>query len=452
MTHLRKNLGKDAEDFIAALSLPPKRAVRVNTLKADPKEITAVLKLETPSDYCPDAYICENEHLGGTHPYHAAGLLYFGEPSAMLAIEAARPYLTELLESSEYPLVLDACAAPGGKSGAVAALMKGKGLLVSNEIVSARAAVLSGNLERLGVRNAMITSSPTENLASAMSGIFDAVIADVPCSGEGMLRKEESAWDNMNEKVMISCARRQSEIVENAAKCVKEGGLLIYSTCTLNTTENEGVLAPLLERGEFRAKECPHLKRVRTSERFFAYRAFPQDGGGEGHFVCVLEKTRGERKKTNFSSPFDGKYKNAADLEKLLGSLSRSPLFYTPYRFKDSVVLCPPLPSAKGIYLVRAGVKAAVCSGSSLVPDHCFAASVLKDEALIALDIRCEVGTDDKRRQGAALFAKYTHGEQIESPGEKLGWGLVCTDGYPLGLVKSSGGYLKNHYPKALRT
>lgn len=446
--HLKKNLGSDFDDFMEALGKSPKRAIRVNTLKADPQEIAKVLSLTEKTAYCDCGYIADS--LNGDHPYHRAGLFYMQEPSAMLPVEAARPYLDDIFAKESFPLVLDLCAAPGGKTGQIAAIMNGRGAIMANETVFKRAGSLASNVERLGVRNAIVTSHSPDKISKLLGGAFDVVIVDAPCSGEGMLRKESGAADNMNEKTMLACALRQREIMNSAAECVKENGLLIYSTCTLNATENEEVLRSFTESKEFVPLECPHLVKVRKSNIFPAYRAFPQDGGGEGHFVCVMRKTAPARKPPKFVCPFDGLYKKTAELKALLSPLSREPIFDTAYRFKDSVILSPPLPFVKGLSVVKAGVKAAT-TASRLIPDHAYVAALARKDAVAAANVCFETGSEEQRSFGKAVTEKYLRGEEPNVETTRDGYGVFCVDDYPLGLIKSSLAGVKNHYPKGLR-
>lgn len=450
--HIRRNLGEDAADFLASLALDCKRALRVNTLKADAASIAEKLGLDKPSPYCKDAFLLSDEKIGGNHPYHHAGLIYFQEPSAMLAVEAARPILIEKFSQTAHPLVLDMCAAPGGKSGQLAALMQGRGMLVSNETVYKRTLPLKSNLTRLGVRASMITSVSATTAANLLCGVFDAVAVDAPCSGEGMLRKELAAWDNMNEKTMLACAARQKEIVACADVCLKEGGILVYSTCTLNRTENEEVILPLLQNGRFEAVECPHLNAVRKSSDFPAYRAYPQDGYGEGHFVCVLRKLASAPPPPRFSSPFDIKPPGIKLLTDALSPLCRQPLFAQPHVFRDEVFLCPPAPYVKGLSVVRMGVKAADVVNGRIVPCHDYAAALKSDDAVNKLDLPFAACSDEKlpQKPRQEIYA-YLKGMRLSSAPPFNGYGLVCADSYPLGLIKAGADGVNNRYPKGLR-
>lgn len=449
LEHLKKYLGKYADGFIESLSAPPKRAVRINRLKTSPEKVAAALSLTQKAAYSDDAYLISSD-ISGSHPYHCAGVFYMQEPSAMLAVEAAKPIIEKIVRTESYPLVLDMCAAPGGKSGQLAAILNGKGALVSNEIDFKRARVLCGNLERLGVRNCAVVSAPSEKIAETFGNIFDVVAVDAPCSGEGMLRKEAAAWENMNLKTMLSCAERQREILANAVRCLKEGGILVYSTCTLNETENENVVEDFVKSGELTPIECPHLKLVRKSERFAAYRALPQDGGGEGHFVCVLEKTAGGEKAVKLRSPFAEKF-DVKKLSAVLSNLCKAPIFNDAFAYKDSVFLCPPFPDMRRLQIVGAGVNVASIKGNAVVPAHGFVAALRDGEPFAAIDLPYEIGVGAYLETGRALLEKYLCGEELEYDTPFSGFGVLCADSHPLGLVKSSGGVLKNHYPKGLR-
>ena len=218
----------------------------------------------------------------GLHPYHEAGVYYLQEASAMSAVA--------LLDPREGERVCDLCAAPGGKTTQIAGKMAGKGLLLCNEINPKRARILSQNIERMGVTNALVTNEHPENLAKRMPGFFDRVLIDAPCSGEGMFRKEEAAVTDWSEETVEMCARRQREILRSGAKLLRSGGRLVYSTCTFAPAENEETVAAFLE-------EHPDFALEQVEAPWFTpagggmFRLWPHKLLGEGHFVAVLRKS-----------------------------------------------------------------------------------------------------------------------------------------------------------------
>lgn len=195
-----------------------------------------------------------------------------------------------LLDTRPGMRVLDLCAAPGGKSAQLAAMLNGKGLLVSNEIDPKRAAVLSRNLERMAAVNALVLNERPSKLAERFPAAFDRVLVDAPCSGEGMFRKEEAAVTGWSVDQILACARRQREILESAAAMLRPGGRLVYSTCTLNPAENAGVVSDFLRQNpQFAAVPPPFLpKQARLEHNFMTL--LPTAAGFDGFFVACLER------------------------------------------------------------------------------------------------------------------------------------------------------------------
>ena len=222
-----------------ALSQSAERALRINLLLAPdgvpPCEIEG---LGDPVPWAKGAYFVEGDARPGLSPLHEGGLFYLQEPSALSSAGVLNPQPGER--------VLDLCAAPGGKSTQLAALMQGQGLIVCNEPVPSRAQILSRNIERMGVKNAVVTCAMPDQLAPRFAAYFDRIMVDAPCSGEGMFRRQPEARDEWSENAPRGCADRAMEILEEAAKMLRPGGVMVYSTCTFNDTENEGVLARFL--------------------------------------------------------------------------------------------------------------------------------------------------------------------------------------------------------------
>ena len=214
-----------------------------------------------------EAYYFDENVRPGKHPYHEMGLYYIQEPSAMSA--------AALLAPKPGMRVLDLCAAPGGKSTQLATYLGDSGLLVSNEINTQRSRILSQNIERMGIKNAIVTNEDSFVLASHFPGFFNAIQVDAPCSGEGMFRKLPEAIEQWSVENVAICAARQKEILDNAAVMLKPGGVIVYSTCTFSKEENEDVIEYFLERHpDFTLEEM---------ERFW-----PHKVDGEGHFVAKL--------------------------------------------------------------------------------------------------------------------------------------------------------------------
>ena len=420
-------------DYLSAMERTRPRALRVNTLKTD---VAAFLSLAdaalTPDEIVPEGFFVPEDFPVGTNPLHAAGLFYMQEPSAQFpaALLCAKPHET----------VLDLCAAPGGKTGQLAAGMQNTGLLIANEIVPQRAGVLSGTLERLGVQNAVVTNMRPDALCPLLSGSCDAVLVDAPCSGEGMFRKEPQAVCDWSEAHVRASAERQRRILESAAVCVKPGGRLVYSTCTFSPEENEETVAWFLAAHP--AFSCAAQKRF-----------YPHTSTGEGQFAALLlrddspvpaaiEKTQsgGRRVPSRKGKPINPATDAALDRffkETMTVRPGSTPLF-----LPDGRVFLQPerVPDALSeMRVLSCGVLAGELRGERFRPAHALFLAYPGDEFLTALTL-----------DGAALFA-FLAGEAVPCDPSLTGYAAVCVHGHPLGFGKCDRGTLKNHLPKGLR-
>ena len=287
------------DDWRADPTEVPHRGVRVNTLKCAVPDFLALTEMNLrPTPFAATGFELLSDHKAGADPLHHAGAYYMQEPSAMSAVTALSPQAGEA--------VLALCAAPGGKSTQIAAAIGRDGLLWCNEYVRARAQILLQNLERCGVPNAAVTSMDTARLTERLPRFFDAVLADVPCSGEGMFRKEPAALTEWSEDNIRLCADRGAYILDAAARAVRLGGRLLLSTCTFAPEENECQVAAFLRRH-------PDFELVPLSDLPFGQPAFPWEQvrsfaadpqppaadltlcrrifpkhGGEGHFLALF--------------------------------------------------------------------------------------------------------------------------------------------------------------------
>ena len=267
LTRMRRQLGAEFEAYMAAMAQPPRRGGRVNGLKLSPEALFAIRPEFVPVGN--EQFLLPEGTAPGKDPLHCAGAYYIQELSAQMPVS--------LLDVEPGMAVLDLCAAPGGKSAQLGQALQGQGLLVSNEIVPGRAQILCGNLERMGIENALITSMEPEALCSSTGPVFDRVLVDAPCAGEGMFRKDPQAAAEWSPEHVRSCARRQRSILMSAQKALKPGGMLVYSTCSFSPEENE-------ETMEWFLSACPDftLEQCRT--------LYPHNSLGEGQFAALLRR------------------------------------------------------------------------------------------------------------------------------------------------------------------
>lgn len=399
------------------------RAARVNPLKIDRAEFFRLHGAFPPLPFGDDGFYAD-ESIRGADPLHAAGLYYIQEASAQLPVALARPYIRGR--------VLDLCAAPGGKTCQLAAC--NPDVLYANEVVYKRTPALKSNLERLGVRNAIVTCNTAEEYAERLSGFFDAVLVDAPCSGEGMLRKEAAALSNWSEANILACAERSYGILCNAAETVKTGGALVYSTCTLNREENEDVIERFLATHDF-ALVPPSADILRGAESGFlahTVRILPDSGVGEGHFACCMVR----QSDIHAKRPQQVRWKRAkCDIKRIWDQVSAVPMWGEPYEQDGWVFLAPD--AFGNMNFLQCGVRIAVVD-KTVKPYHSLALALRKGETANALALP----PDDPR------LKQYLSGGELQDP-PFAGWGTVTVHGYPVGLVKC-GDAIKNHYPKGL--
>ena len=418
--------------------------------------------------WCDNGYFLNaddfNEIRPGKHPLHEAGAYYIQEPSAMAPVA--------YMDIRPGDRVLDLCASPGGKSTQIAALLRGEGILVSNEIMPDRAKILSENIERMGVRNALVISEDPRNISDRFYGFFDKILVDAPCSGEGMFRRSDVAINEWSLDNVTNCAKRQEWILDEAAKMLRENGTLCYSTCTFSKEENELQIVNFLNRHEeFSLGEMTQFDGMRQGFAAGEYesvgvRIFPHEANCEGHYLCKLVKKRRmsgresgchEDEAVNKVMPLGGfepelSKKDAADLKemyKFFDETFSEESDFTDYikerkitRFKDQVYLLPKeCPKLDGLKVLRPGLHLGTILKNRFEPGHALA------KCLSCYDVKraCILEPDGDEAK------KYIAGETFNFDGDLPGWYVVFAGIYPLGWGKLTNSIMKNHYPKGLR-
>lgn len=459
-------LGEEYGEFLKALGEERYQALRLNSLKKDREGHTAACFSHlTEVPWAPWGYYYQDGDQPGKHPYHDIGLYYIQEPSAMMP--------ASLLEACPGEYILDLCAAPGGKSTQIGAAMKGKGILVCNEINAARAKILSENVERMGLVNACVTNETPERLAEFFPGYFHRILVDAPCSGEGMFRKNQNACGEWSPENVILCGQRQDRILDCAARMLRPGGRLVYSTCTFAPEENEGSVNRFLERhGEFRIlsmeEKIPGLDGSRGMAECVenpapglehTLRMWPHRIKGEGHFAAVLQKDgflpEGWKKESVINAGKGMPEKEAEGLEQFCRENLYLPLEKSLFsaigqvmgmepgakgiRFGDNIYLAPgEMPSLKGLKVLRPCLHLGERKKNRFEPSHALALALPPANAVHIWNL------------DPAAAAAYLKGQTFPAAGEK-GWYLICMDGFSAGWGKLAGGIMKNHYPIGLR-
>ena len=422
LDRMQQQLGEEYEDFLKSLERPRAVALRLNPLKG---EAPALPFVKEPVPWEDQGFYYDPDARPGLHVYHEAGVYYLQEASAMAPVF--------LLDPQPGEKICDLCAAPGGKTTQIAGKMGGEGFLLCNEINPKRAKILSRNIERMAVANALVTNEHPENLAKRFPGVFDRVLVDAPCSGEGMFRKEEAAVTDWSQETVEMCANRQGEILHSAAKMVKPGGRLVYSTCTFAPEEDEeAVKAFLSAHPEFVAEpvEAPWFVPGENG----SHRMWPHKLLGEGHFAAVFRKRDGEEGELPESK--------GEKLPKVWETFAKELGIRLPegraMSFGQNLFWVPKeMPELNRLKVLRPGLELGTVKKDRFEPAHALALW-LKD---------CKT-TQDFEADSDAIKA-YIHGEVV--PSAQKGWCLVRAGGYSIGWGKGDGRVLKNHYPKGLR-
>ena len=422
LERMKRQLGDEYPAFLASLDRPRAVALRFNPLKG---EAPALPFVKEPVPWETMGFYYDPDARPGLHPYHEAGVYYLQEASAMAPVQ--------LLDPQPGERVCDLCAAPGGKTTQIAGRMAGEGFLLCNEINPKRAKILSRNIERMAVSNALVTNEHPQTLADRFPGFFDRVLIDAPCSGEGMFRKEEAAVTDWSPETVEMCARRQAEILHSGAAMVRPGGRLVYSTCTFAPEEDELAVEKFLETHPDFYPEPVETPWFVAGEKG-SYRMWPHKLLGEGHFAAVLRRA-GEEDPEDISGSGVKLPKEWQQFAKELGiGLPEG----KAVQFGQSLYWAPTqMPDINRLKVLRPGLELGIVKKDRFEPAHAL--------ALWLKTCRSVQNYEPDSKEMAA----YIHGDVV--PSEQTGWCLVTAGGYSIGWGKGDGKVLKNHYPKGLR-
>ncbi len=439
------------------------KAFRVNRIKTDMDSFEArEARIDRKkADYPPEAYITREE-FPGSLPCHHSGAVYMQDISAMSTVHAVKV--------AEGAYVLDSCSAPGGKTTQLAEYVGELGVVVANEYDKKRCRILQGNVERMGAKNTVICNLDTAVLSEVYPMMFDIVLCDAPCSGEGMFRKNERAVEEWSEENVSMCAERQREILSNVARCVKPGGKLVYSTCTFSLEENEENVRWFLDNhSEFYLDDAEDDLKAHTSDGIMldgcdhdmkkCRRIYPHLSLGEGQFVAVLSRSHSDAMPESGNFKRSKKARNDVDPKKSraeLETLSAAHAF-----LEDNLI------SAPCGELIMLGTLVYISPKIKLPPYNVFSAGVcvgecVKGRIIPHHQLFSAYGKEFKLKMslsgGTTEAEKYLCGEELSANGfidsncmRTSGWAAVMIDGCAVGGVKISGEVAKNHYPKGLR-
>lgn len=428
-----KSLLKDEyDDFKKALLEKPVKGLYLNRNK---KNVERVLE-EQYIEHHPiveNGYLYDENYHPGRSAYFLAGLYYIQEPSAMLVADALP------IEPDDF--VLDMCAAPGGKSCEIASRLTGEGVLIANDIEASRARILSENIERFGLDNTIVTNVDPMRFTKQFQEAFDKIVLDAPCSGEGMFRKLEQAVDTWSEDKVLECAHIQKNLLKGAYDMLKQGGMVIYSTCTYSYEENEAMVHYAVDELGFEllplSKSHGLCPGVDLDE---VVRCYPHHYRGEGHFIALLRKPGNSPRKV--VRPMKPQV-SQADLKVLKAfyqeTLNKKAPAYIIENNGHLYAIKKNFPELKGIRVLRNGLYLGEVRKNRFIPSYSLALTLTKEDVKRSYDYSCD----------SEEIKKYIHGETLEGTGNK-GFGVIFVDGYPLSFYKESN-QVKNLFPKGLR-
>jgi 16S rRNA C967 or C1407 C5-methylase (RsmB/RsmF family)/NOL1/NOP2/fmu family ribosome biogenesis protein len=404
---MKTTLGNNFGSFMSALGQPPPTSIRVNLMKSlDPFEGAGV-------PWCSMGFYLKDRPVFTLDPQFHAGAYYVQEASSM--------YLEQVVRASvdlrKPKRVLDLCAAPGGKSTHLLDIISDDSLLVANEVIRSRASILSENIQKWGRANVIVTNNDARDFSN-MPGFFDLIVVDAPCSGEGLFRKDGAAIEVWSEENVRLCSLRQRRILADVWPALKEGGALVYCTCTYNEIENEENLQWLSQQKD--------VEFIEKGKRFM-----PHDVSGEGFFIASVRKRSKEQPARIKVTPLK---RSKSDPGWLRGD-------FNYYEINDLLIAMPSAVECDmNLNIITRGVAVATVARNKLIPEHSLALSVnLVADAFPAMEMEKE----------EAL--KYLAKETIAARNDDRGFALVRYGGNNLGFVNRLGGRLNNLYPSNWR-
>jgi 16S rRNA C967 or C1407 C5-methylase (RsmB/RsmF family)/NOL1/NOP2/fmu family ribosome biogenesis protein len=426
---MKFRLGPEAELFFTEHETQAPVSVRVNPFKS----VTKFDSQEHISWAKNGRYLPERISFTFDPLFHA-GCYYVQEASSMFLEQV----FNAVAGSSNGIRVLDACAAPGGKSTHILSLLDQESLLVSNEVIPSRNKILSQNLSKWGCSNVVVTQNETEKF-SALTGFFDVIIVDAPCSGEGLFRKDPEACNEWSPDAVNICARRQHQILDDLYPALKEGGYIIYSTCTYEESENEEQVAHMISTYGMELVDLPLFNNdmVKSSG---GLRFYPHRIKGEGFFISALKKCEAEeevKKRTKNS----GKKETVKFPEGLLNNQTR----FIPYSHEDELYAFPEEHYTSinliqdHLFVRKAGVHVGTTKGKDFIPSQ---------ELALSMDVHPEVKRVNLEEPDAITYLQCG---ALQLPFSEKGWMLVTYEHFPLGWIKALGNRVNNYYPREWR-
>ncbi len=381
-----------------------------------------------------------------TDPLFHGGAYYVQEASSMFLEEAIR----QSTDLSQPLKVLDLCAAPGGKSTLIQSLISDKSLLVSNEVIKTRVTILAENITKWGAANVIVTNNDPKDF-KRLPNYFDLIVVDAPCSGSGLFRKDPKAIEEWSEQNVEHCSQRQQRILADILPSLKDGGILIYSTCSYSSKEDESICDWLVKDRQLSSihiqlkQEWNIVETISPESNVFGYRFYPNHLKGEGFFIAGFKKPASEEA-TAYESRSNGKSERllSKEVEVVKPWLKNGDDFF--FIKQQEEVIAMPMHLERyladvqwALYIKKAGVKLGTIIRNELIPDHELAISIIINTNIPAIEVDKEIALNYLRRT------------EIKLEIDIKNWALITHQQLPLGWVKVLTNRVNNYYPKEWR-
>ena len=423
--------GDEYSSFYEGLSLPSPVSIRLNEMK-----LATAFENTLPIPWSRNGLYLEKRPSFTLDPYFHAGCYYVQEAGSQFLEQL---FLSAIKNFNE-PVVLDLCAAPGGKSTHLLSLMNNHGLLISNEVISSRNKILQQNIAKWGYQNSIVTQNDSKDFAKA-GELFDVIVVDAPCSGEGLFRRDPEAANEWSLQAVDNCTMRQHEILKNVHHALKPGGYLIYSTCTFETSENEKQIAALIQSGDYELCNTVSADNgIRQSE--FGYHFYPHTTKSEGFFIAMLRKKgsghsiriKDEKPKNSDKQSLKVLSDYFGNSDSLVSIVKDDRLYALPGKYYSLFSYL-----SKKFFIRQTGVFVGNQKDKNFIPSQ---------ELSLAIELKKELPKVEVELETAL---NYLRCETISLPGVEVGWTLITYKQQILGWVKVLDKRVNNYYPKEWR-
>lgn len=429
----------EEEEFISS----HESGEQLTSVRINPFKPSKLFKSEEQVPWCENGRYLKERPSFTADPLFHAGCYYVQEASSMFLEQV----LKHSIDLSENLRVLDLCAAPGGKSTLISSLLNKNSLLLANEIIKTRVPVLCDNLSKWGPENTYVSNNDPKDF-KRLEGYFDVIVADAPCSGSGMFRKDPAAINEWSESAVELCSQRQKRILADVYPALKQNGTLIYSTCSYSKQENEEISDWLCEEFDLSPIQIPLkpewgiIETLSDKHKCFGYRFYPHKVKGEGFFIAAF------RKNQVTASPHIKRAKENSVNQKsedLIRKWIKSSEELRIINLNDEYFAIPARHEAdlqylqSNLYLKKSGVRIGKIMGKDLVPNHELAISLIAGSELPKLNLT--------REQSIAYLKR----DELRIETHIRGWAMMCFEGHPLGWAKILDNRLNNYFPKEIR-